>query len=80
MNENLRKHRLEQIAKHADKLTELSKAYDRLRWMAEEDASDAFLDLTEAAGQMTVDNLRQLGSLLEILWQSGITKSEEKRQ
>jgi hypothetical protein len=64
-----RERRLDKIREYSDKLIELGRRYDQLRWMAEkEDATDAFLCLAEAAGQMTVSSLCQLGNLLEILW------------
>lgn len=45
-----RDRRLDVIRKTSDTLTELARRYDRLRWMAEQDASDAFMALAEAAG------------------------------
>lgn len=62
-----RERRLDSIRKSSDTLTELARRYDRLRWMAEEDCSDAFLALAEAAGAMTVGSLSQLAVLLELL-------------
>lgn len=66
-----RERRLDQIREHSDKLTELARAYDRLRWMAEKDASGAFLDLAEAAGRMTLASLEQTATIIEILWKAG---------
>lgn len=45
--------------------------------MAEEDASDAFVALAEAAGLMTEASLQQLATLLEILF-SAQTKTEAR--
>jgi hypothetical protein len=64
-----RDRRLDKIREYADKLTELARRYDRLKWMAEEEkTTDAFVVLAEAAGVMTVASLDQLGTLLEIMW------------
>lgn len=66
-----RNHRLDAIRKYSDHLTEISRAYDRLRWMAEQkSSSDAFVVLAESAGAMTIDSLQQLSSLLDILWRA----------
>ena len=59
---------LDSIRKHSDYLTQLSRQYDRLRWMAEKDPSDAFLNLADTAGKLTTANLQQLGALLDILF------------
>lgn len=69
--EDERERRLDSIRESSDTLTELARRYDRLRWMAEEDASDAFLALAEAAGAMTVASLSQLATLLELLRSAG---------
>lgn len=74
-----RKRRVEAIRKHADQLHEIARRYERLRWMAEEEkTSTAFLELAEAAGDMTVSSMQQLGTLLAILWRSGKKESEGK--
>ncbi len=62
-----RERRLDKIREHADRLHEVARRYDNLRWMAEKDASDAFLALAEAAGALTVDSLSQTATMLEIL-------------
>ena len=68
MTDDERKRRLDGIRKHADWLHEVARRYDRLRWLAERgDCSEAFLDLAEAAGAMSIDSLRQTGTLLEML-------------
>ncbi len=56
------------IRKSSDKLTELARRYDRLRWMAEQDCSGEFLALAEASGRLTDASLAQLATLLEILY------------
>lgn len=71
MTTDERSRTLDAIRQHSDHLTELARRYDRLRWMAEKDASDAFLQLAETAGKMTRDQLAQLGTLLDIMWQVG---------
>ncbi len=63
-----RKRKLDSIRKSSDKLTELARRFDRLRWAAEEDASDAFVELADTAGKMTVAQLDQLSALLEIMF------------
>jgi len=70
MAENIeREKRLDSIRKTADQLTEIARAYDRLRFMAErETTSDAFIALAEQAGKMTISNMDQLATLLEILY------------
>lgn len=72
-----RERRLDQIREHSDKLTELARQYDKLRWMAEKDSSGAFLDLAEAAGRMTLASLEQTATLLEILWKAGQNDKRE---
>jgi len=67
-----RERRLDAIRQHADRLNEISRGYDRLRWMAEQEtSSDAFLALAETAGIMTLSFLQQTATLLEILWKAG---------
>lgn len=67
--------RLDSIRETSRRLEGLARAYDRLRWMAEQPHStDAFLDLADTAGKLTLDRLDQLdqlGALLEILARSG---------
>lgn len=64
-----RDQRLDQIRKTADRLEELAKSYQRLRWLAEqENASDVFIALAETCGMMTTCSLRQLGATMEMLW------------
>ena len=64
-----RKRQLEAIRRTSDKLTELARRYDRLRWMAEKDvASDAFVNLATTAGEMTLASLDQCSTLLEIMF------------
>jgi len=66
-----RKQRLDAIRKYSDILTELARAYDRLRWMAEQEGhTDAFLALAEAAGSLTLDGMRQTATVLGILMRS----------
>lgn len=66
-----RERRLDTIRQTSDRLTELARRYDRLRWMAEHpNATGAFLDLAEAAGLMTESSLGQLSTLLDILFSS----------
>lgn len=68
-----RERRLDAIRSTSDTLTELARRYDRLRWMAEQPAaSDAFLNLAEAAGKMTEASLDQLSALLDILFESNL--------
>ena len=59
---------IESIRATSDRLTELARRYDGLHWMAEKDASDAFLNLADAAGKMAEASLQQLGTLLEIMF------------
>ena len=61
-----RAQRLDGIRKHAETLDEISTRYRRLLWLAEQDGSDAFLGLAEAAGQLTTQGLDQLRTLLEL--------------
>ncbi len=65
---NEREARLDRIREASDKLAELARRFDRLKFIAEEDSSDCFLVLVEAAGQMTLSSLDQLGTLLEIMF------------
>lgn len=72
-----RKRTLDSIRDTADQLTEVSRRLDRLMWMAEKDSSDAFLNLADTAGKMTLSSLSQTATLLEILFNTGV-KSGEK--
>lgn len=75
-----RERRLNAIRATNDRLTELARRYDNLRWMAEQPTtSTAFLDLAEAAGAMTEASLAQCGTILEILFQSQMKDKEETR-
>jgi hypothetical protein len=77
MSDDERKRKLDEIREISDRLTELARRFDRLRWMAEKDASTAFLRLAEAAGQMTEASLAQLATLLDLLFQAQM-KAEGK--
>jgi hypothetical protein len=64
-----RERQLDVIRQTSDRLTELARRYDRLRWMAEKPiASDAFINLATAAGEMTTASLEQCSTLLEIMF------------
>lgn len=71
-----RERRLDTIRETSDRLTELARRYDRLRWMAEQDCSESFLRLAEAAGVMTESSLAQLSTLLDILFASEFRNNE----
>lgn len=66
-----RERRLDRIREHADKLERLSKAYNRLVHMAEkeEEPREEFLNIVEAAGEMTMASLQQLHNIVSIIWQ-----------
>lgn len=68
MDPDDRKRMIESINETSDRLTELARRFDRLRWMAEKDASDAFVQLACAAGQMTESSLSQLSTLLDLMF------------
>lgn len=68
MDSDARERRLDSIRRTADRITDIARAYDRLRYVAEKDASGAFLDLAEAAGKMTESSLDSLATLLELMW------------
>lgn len=68
MNPDERKRMFEEICATSDRLTELARRFDRLRWMAEKDTSDAFIDLAHAAGKMTEASLEQLSTLLDLMF------------
>lgn len=77
--QSLREHRLDGIRKSSEQLDKIAKGFSRLVWMAEQGkASDAFLDLTEAAGRLTVASLGSLADLLEILTRAQ-AKTERKQ-
>lgn len=66
-----REKRLDTIRATSDRLTELARRYDRLRWMAEKDnATDAFINLAEAAGKITESSLEGTANILDILFSS----------
>lgn len=68
-----RQERLETIRKHADKFDAVAHGYRLLLRMAEqEETTDAFLALVEAAGTMTSLSLSQLATTLEILQDAGV--------
>ena len=71
MTPDERERALDRIRKDSDQITEIARMFDRLRWMAEKDASDAFVDLALAAGKMTRASLRQTGTLLELMFTAG---------
>ena len=74
-----RNKQLDSIRKTADKLTELARRFDRLRWMAEQPhRSDAFINLACVAGEMTEASLDQTATLLEILWNAETKTGETK--
>lgn len=75
MTDDDRKQLLESIVKTSDRLTEIARSFDRLRWMADKDASDCFLQLADAAGKMTEASLEQLSALLDILFTSQLKMS-----
>ena len=77
MTDDDRKRLLDSICETSDRLTELARRFDRLRWIAEKDASGSFLRLADAAGQMTESSLAQLATLLDLLFQAQM-KSEGK--
>lgn len=68
MTPDERKRMIDTISETSDRLTELARRFDRLRWMAEKDASDAFVHLACAAGQMTEASLEQLSTLLDLMF------------
>lgn len=76
MSSDDRKRLLDSIRKTSDRITEVARRFDRLRWMAEKDASDAFLNLADAAGKMTDASLEQTATLLEILFTAQLKVGE----
>lgn len=64
-----RERRVDSIRKSSDRLTEMARRYDRLRWMAEQKhSSEAFVNLACAAGELASSQLESLGTLLEIMF------------
>lgn len=67
-----RDRKLDEIRATSDRLTELGRRFDRLRWMAEKDeATDAFVDVVIAAGELTESGLAQTANLLDLLRRAG---------
>lgn len=65
--------RLDVIRKHAEKFDAIAAGYRTLLRMAEqEETTDAFLALAEAAGNMTIMAMDQLATTLEILQEAGV--------
>lgn len=74
MTNDERKRTLEAINLAADKIVEVGRAFDRMRFQCEKPATtDAFLQLTHTAGAMTLANLDHLATLLECLYRAGIS-------
>lgn len=74
-----RQRRLDEIRAIAERLENIAKHYGKLRWMAEQPtATDAFLDLAEAAGRLTVDSLDRTAALLDILAQANLNSASEQ--
>ena len=67
-----RERNLDTIRHTSDRLTELARRFDNLRWMAEKDASDAFINLAMAAGKMTEASLEQLATLLDLMYRANL--------
>jgi hypothetical protein len=67
-----RERTLDDIRRISDRLTELARSFDNLRWMAENDASDAFLNLAMATGKMTEASLEQLATLLDLMYRANL--------
>lgn len=65
--------RLDVIRKHAEKFDAVAAGYRLLLRMAEqEETTDAFLALAEAAGNMTSMSLSQLANVLDVLHDAGV--------
>lgn len=77
MTEDDRKRMIDSIAGTSDRLTELARRFDRLRWMSDKDASGAFLQLADAAGKMTESSLGQLSMLLDILFSTQLKMEKD---
>lgn len=75
MNDEQKK-QLDSIRETSDHLTELARRFDRLRWMAENDASGAFLNLADAAGQMTTASLAQLATLMDLMYRANLVQEK----
>lgn len=68
-----RERRLDEIRKTSDKLTEVARAFERIRWMAEQPhRSEAFVDFACTAGRLVEDQLQSAATLLEILTNADI--------
>lgn len=66
---------LESINESADKIVEIGRAFDRMRFQCEKPATtDAFLQLTNQAGKLTLGSLDQLATLLECLYDAGVSR------
>lgn len=77
MTDDDRKRMIDSIVGTSDRLTELARRFDRLRWMADKDSSGAFLQLADAAGKMTEASLSQLSTLLDILFTSQLKMEKD---
>lgn len=72
MNADERKREIDRIRAISDQITELGRHYDRMRWMAEQPhSSDAYVQLAKTAGELTLDSLAQLATLMEIMFKIG---------
>lgn len=71
------KRQLESIQKTSDRLTELARRFDRLRWLAENDASGAFINIADAAGKMTQASLEQLATLLDLMYRANFVGEKQ---
>ena len=68
----------ERVNEFADWLSRVSKAYNSLRYQANEDAQDEeFIKLVEAAGRLTASQLEPTAYMLEMLWKIGRTLEKE---
>lgn len=72
-----RKRQLDSIRATSDRLTEIARRFDNLRWMAENDASGAFINLADAAGKMTEASLEQLATLLDLMYRANFVKEKQ---
>lgn len=70
------KRQIDEIRATSDRLTELARRFDSLRWMAEHDASGAFINLACAAGEMTEASLAQLSTLLDLMYRANFVRDE----
>lgn len=72
MTADERKREVDRIRDISDQINEVGRHYDRMRWMAEQPhTSDAYVQLAKTAGELTLDNLAQLSTLLEIMFNVG---------